>query len=218
MIRRSIRRRALVAIGLAVILTAGLMGSVSAHESREVGDYQLVVGFVNEPAVVDELNGIQLNVSRISGDGEEGEPVPGVDQTLQATIMHGEETQEVELSPVFGQDGSYTADVIPTSTGSYSFQFVGEIEGQEIDETFRSGPETFSDVQARGELEFPASATASAGTSGSDQAAAFGIAGVVAGLLGLLAGGVAYFKVSNTSSGRGAAARRQQTQQNSEQG
>lgn len=207
--RRTIRISAVLA--LVAILVAAFAGTVSAHETREVGDYELTVGFVSEPAIVGELNGIQLNVTRISGGDEESEPVAGVAQTLQAAIIHGDQTREVELRPVFGEDGSYTADVIPTSAGTYAFQFVGEIEGQEVDQTFRSGPDTFSDVESRSDIEFPGGGTAS--TSGSDQAAAFGIAGVVAGLLGLAAGGAAYFKVSNNSPQRTRAQQRRESRQ-----
>lgn len=208
---RTIRFSATLA--LIAILVAAFAGTVSAHETRDVDDYQLTVGFMEEPAYVNELNGIHLSVTR--GSGEDGEPVSGVDQTLRAAIIYGDQTREVDLRPVFGEEGLYTADVIPTSAGSYAFQFVGEIEGQEIDETFRSGPDTFDDVESRAALEFPQESASTARDS--DQAAAFGIAGVVAGLLGMAAGGAAYFKVSNNSPQRSRTTRAQQQRESGQE-
>lgn len=206
------RQNVLVRTGFVAVLVAvlslGLVGTAAAHESREVGDFEFVVGFVNEPAYVNELNGIQLNISQAAAEGEEGEPVLNAHQSLDATILYGEDSIDVELRPVFGEDGAYTAEVIPTETGTYSFQFTGEIEGEQIDETFRGGPDTFSEVEPREELEFPAGDSAS--VDDSDQAAAFGIAGVVAGLLGLGAGAAAYYKVSSNSGQQRRPAQRQQ--------
>lgn len=207
---KSVIRFAGVAV-LLVLLSATFLSSVSAHESREVGDYEFTVGFVNEPAYVEEMNGVQLSISRT---GEDDEPVLNAHESLQVAINYGEETREVELRPVFGEDGEYTADVIPTETGSYSFQFVGDIEGQEIDETFSGGPDTFSEVEPRDELEFPAGGAET--TSDNDQIAAFGIAGVVAGMLGLIAGAAGYYKASNSSPQQRQTTRQRQRQQETE--
>jgi hypothetical protein len=187
--------RRITALALTGLLLAGLAATASAHESREVaGEFNFVVGFTGEPAFVDQMNGLDLRISYLNGDEEE--PVEGAEETLNAEIQFGGESRELELRGVYNQPGHYTADILPTETGTYSFQITGDIDGTEIDETFEGGPDTFSEVAATDELAFPGGSN-SAG-DGSDQAAAFGIAGVVAGLLGLAAGGAAYYKVSNT--------------------
>jgi hypothetical protein len=144
---------------IATVLAATLLALValaspfvaSAHESRDVGDYTFVVGFINEPALQDDTNGIRLSVEM----GEE--PVVGLFDTLRAQVLFGDQSREMTLTPAFGEDGAYEAVVIPTEPGDYTFRFFGQIEGLEVDETFTSSPEGFDPVLALSELEFPGS-------------------------------------------------------------
>lgn len=159
-----------------VSLVAGLVAAsqlaapvAQAHEHRDVGEYSLVVGFLTEPALVGEPNGLDLRVSRHAGDAapsqegehadeeEAGEPVEGLESTLKAEVIvgGGAERMPLELEPRFGQPGAYVAHFIPTRAGDYSFRIYGSIEGMEIDEQFDSGPETFSPVADVAELQFP---------------------------------------------------------------
>jgi hypothetical protein len=39
--------------------------------------------------------------------------------------------------------------------GRYSFHFTGSVNGQKVDETFTSGPQTFDDVEDPTSVEFP---------------------------------------------------------------
>lgn len=151
---------ALVVIaGIAVALPLAAL----AHEQREVADgqYQLVVGFIDEPAFVGEKNGLSLRVTKPgtgtpAAEGEpEGVPVEGLDQTLTAEVIYGDQTMELPLRPAFGDPGHYVSYFFPTAEGDYSFRISGEIEGTAIDETFTSSPEGFDAVQAREPLEFP---------------------------------------------------------------
>ena len=43
----------------------------------------------------------------------------------------------------------------PHDTGQYSFRVTGTIDGEDVDETFTSGPKTFDDVQNPQSVEFP---------------------------------------------------------------
>lgn len=132
----------------------------SAHESREVGDYTFVVGFIDEPAIQGDTNGMFLRVE--TGD----EPVPGLFDTLQAEVLFGDQSREMSLSPASGEHGGgYEAVFIPTEPGDYTFRIFGEIEGLAVDESFTSSPEGFDSVQARSELEFPSSEEGDAGDS-----------------------------------------------------
>jgi hypothetical protein len=45
--------------------------------------------------------------------------------------------------------------VIPVTPGDYAFHVYGTINGENVDETFTPGPETFSSVEDRAALEFP---------------------------------------------------------------
>jgi hypothetical protein len=55
----------------------------------------------------------------------------------------------------FGTPGDYRAFFIPTTPGSYSFHFTGTIKGQKIDQTFKSGPQTFSDIEDPTQVQYP---------------------------------------------------------------
>jgi hypothetical protein len=196
-------KRVIPAAFIAVILLLATISAASAHEHREIGEYELTVGFRTEPALVDEPNGLDLRVQRGHGDG--GTPVEGLQETLQAEISYGGETMPLELRGVFNAPGSYTADLIPTATGTYSFRIFGTIEGMEIDETFTGGPDTFSEVVGKSQISFPAGttdasggATAAEAKDAADTAQTIAIIGLIAGLLGLAAG-IGAFMVARNS-------------------
>src|SRR5690606_24051753 len=130
------------------------------------------------------------------GSGAEAEPVEGLAGSLQAEVIYGGQTMELELRPAFGQPGAYRAEFIPTAEGAYTFHITGSIEGMEIDEQFTSGPETFAEVASRDALTFPNSVDtvgavqeiAENAEDGASTAQLLGIAGLVAGVAGLIAG------------------------------
>ena len=182
-------------IGRVAVLGAGLTmivgtGTVMAHESREVGEHTVVVGFVDEPVFTGQKSGLEFLVSH----GEE--PIEGLEETLAATVTFGDETRDLEISPRFGQPGWYQSVFFPTAAGPYTFHIVGDIEGEPFDEPFTSGPETFSEVQdvtggqfpvqfpATGDIVRDAEAGATAATT-STFALVLGGAGLIAGLVAL---------------------------------
>jgi hypothetical protein len=71
-------------------------------------------------------------------------------------VSFGGDTRRLPLEAVFGQPGSYVANLIPTGVGAYRFRFLGTIEGQPVDELFDSADGDFDSVADAGELEFPA--------------------------------------------------------------
>jgi hypothetical protein len=182
-------------IGRAAVLGATLTMIVSAatvlaHESRDVGDHTIVVGFADEPVFTGQRSGLEFQVTR----GEE--PIEGLEGTLAATVTFGDLTRDLEISPRFGEPGWYQSVFFPTAAGPYTFRIFGEVEGEPFDESFTSGPDTFSEVQdvtgGQFPVQFPptgdivrdAEAGANAGTT-STIALALGGAGLVAGLVAL---------------------------------
>jgi hypothetical protein len=143
----------LVSIVAAVTLTMTFSLAGSAHEHREVADgkYEMTIGFINEPAFVNLQNGLSLRVVTVDGE----KPVEGLVDTLDAEVIYGDQKMSLELEPVFNDPGAYEAVFFPTATGAYTFHISGEIEGVAIDETFESGPETFSEVEPIEPLQFP---------------------------------------------------------------
>ena len=175
-LRASLPLAALVVAAFALLFPF----TATAHENRAVGDYTFVVGFIAEPAIQDDTNGIWLSVTK--GDT----PVTGLADTLQAQVLFGDQSKDMPLVPAFGEDGTYESVFIPTAPGDYTFRFTGTIDGVEVDETFTSSPEGFDSVAARSELEFPVSDDNGASDTGTTR---LGMPLAIGGLTVLVAGG-----------------------------
>lgn len=145
------KRSMICALVLALGLTLGTASLALAHERRAVGKYDFVVGFLNEPAYVNEVNSIDLRVT----NHETTKPVEGLDKTVKVEVLVGGRTLPLNLSARFGQPGAYNAYFLPTKVGSVIFHFTGDIEGQKLDEKFESGPGRFGDVEDTTPLQFP---------------------------------------------------------------
>src|ERR671933_347783 len=115
----------------ALLLILLVPGAALAHERRDVGKLQFVVGWIGEPALQGEPNGIDLRIT----DKASGQPVEGAEKTLKASVAFGGgQPKEFPLRARFGQKGAYTADLIPTRSGTYLFTFSGTINGQNVNE------------------------------------------------------------------------------------
>jgi hypothetical protein len=134
---------------VAVSLTA-LAPAAEAHERRQVGDYTFVVGFLNEPAYLEEANAASVRVTRADGT-----PVEGLQQSLKVEVTSGADSRTFDMTTVFNQPGHYVARFIPTKSGAYTFRFFGTIDGTQVDERFESGPGRFDEVKATEDLQFP---------------------------------------------------------------
>jgi hypothetical protein len=196
-----VRRRArcfLGALVVAVIAPMLLAGPASAHESREVGDYTFVVGWWTEPAFANVPNGPEVTITT----GPKEDPVvEGVE--LEVDVVFGEESITYPMEPafvvgVFGDPGNYNADLFPTRPGTWTFRIYGTVEGQEVDEEFTSGEETFSDIEDPAALAFPAADPNNAQLASrleeeADEAGSartFGVIGVVLGAVALIIAGM----------------------------
>src|SRR5918997_2110482 len=151
---RDMRRFTSFAAMVGIALGFGLLvapSTVEAHESRTIADgrYQIVVGFMNEPVFAGDKSGLEFWVTEISAatpaaNGEaEGAPVEGLDETLQAEVIFGDQAMELPLTAMFDEPGGYGSVFFPMAPGDYTFRIFGMVGNVEIDETFTSGPETF---------------------------------------------------------------------------
>ncbi len=154
MMRRLGWRTALVALTLTAGWAAFAPPPASAHERRVVaGKYAFVVGFLEEPAYVEEGNGVSLVVTDTQNSNR---PVEGVEKTLKVEVTTAGQSKVFDLRTVFNREGGYQAQFIPTKEGSYTFRFFGTIAGTEINEKFESGPGRFDDIQGKAAAQFPA--------------------------------------------------------------
>jgi len=193
--------RAMAAVAATVAMAARVSSGADAHESRTVADgrYEMVVGFLDEPAFAGEPNGLSLRVSAYGAAtpaagadaGTGPSPVEGLDETLTAEVLFGDQAMELVLEASWGDPGHYEAIFFPMEPGDYTFRITGEIEGGSIDESFASSPNGFSPVQDPAPLRFPrdaGEATATAGfLAGGDSAGLAGplLAGAVVGAAGV---------------------------------
>ncbi len=149
-------------IGLGCTLVLASPVAVEAHETRAIGDgqYQIVVGFIDEPVFAGDKSGLEFWVTEVAaatpGAGDEdGTPIEGLAETLQAEVLFADQTLALPLSPIFDEPGGYRSVFFPMEPGDYTFRIYGVIDGTDIDESFTSGPETFGPVEDPAPLQFP---------------------------------------------------------------
>ena len=150
-----------VALFLAVTLFLSFLAfnlpPVLAHEEVVMGDISIVAGWVDEPPLVNQLNGIVLIVTQVSN----GQPVNNALAQADITLQKGGETRPLEFQPS-EEAGTYTATILPTQTGQYTLVMRGTIAGQAID-----GQIEIEDVEDTARFSFPPATTNS--SSGNNQ-------------------------------------------------
>lgn len=148
------RIRAIAAAIAVVVSSFGILSTpAAAHETRMVGPYTFIVGWVNEPAVAGQSNGLDLMVTETAGD----KAVQGLERTLTAEVITGggAKTRRLELEPDADRPGHYTSGFVPTRVGDYTFHISGMAGTTKVDEKFESGPNRFDPVTDIVGLEFP---------------------------------------------------------------
>src|SRR5919204_5140816 len=193
-----------------LLLPAALLAAVTllptgafAHEHRTIanGKYDVTVGWDVEPAYQGQKNAASIRISEAGSNP--AVPVEGAEKTLKVRIRQGGTTREFPLRAVFGQKGYYVADIVPTRDGEYQWTFVGSINGDPVNDTFDTADGKFNKVEPISGLQFPqalpdpAQSTAAAQAAQADAQAArtIGYLGIGVGLLGLLLGGLAAFRL-----------------------
>jgi hypothetical protein len=101
-----------------------------AHETITVGDYEIEVGWVNEPPIVGQQNAIVVNVSDTSGG--DAQPVEDV-SSLTVTVSYGDQSKTLTLQPL-GEDtpGQFVAPILPTVAGQYTVTLGGKLADTDV--------------------------------------------------------------------------------------
>jgi hypothetical protein len=150
-----------VALFLVASLLLSFLGfdlkPVLGHVEVAFGDISIVGGWVNEPPLVSQLNGIVLTITQVSN----GQPVNNALAQLDITLQKGTDTRPLEFQPA-EEPGVYTATVLPAQTGQYAIVMRGTIDGQAID-----GQIEIEDVEDTARFAFPPATTTT--TSGGSQ-------------------------------------------------
>lgn len=121
--------------------------SASAHNECERGDIRVVGGWVSEPPLVGQLNGIELEISRISSN----QTITNALAQLEVTVKKGTLTKSLEFLPA-EEPGAYDAEILPTQTGQYAVVMTGTVAGQAYDCQIE-----IEDVEDTRQIEFPPS-------------------------------------------------------------
>jgi hypothetical protein len=198
------------AAGIALLLALTIVPlSASAHERRTIsnGKYDVVVGWDVEPAYDGQKNGASIRISQAGSDP--AVPVQGAEKTLKVQIRQGASTREFPLRAVFGQQGYYVADILPTRDGDYQWTFVGSIDGNAVNDTFDTADGKFNKVEPTTALQFPQTLPDAAQSTAALQAAqaeaqgarTMAYVGIGVGLLGLLAALAVWFARPRASAG-----------------
>ncbi len=188
--------RVLGAVAFAALFLAP--GTALAHERRTVanGKYDVVVGWDGEPAYVDMKNGAGIRIMDVGTTN----PVSGAEKTLKVQIRQGANTQPFPLRAVFGQNGYYVADILPTRDGEYQWIFTGSINGDAVNETFDTADGKFNKVEPQTALQFPlalpdpaqSASTVQAAQADAASARTLAYVGIAVGFLGVLVGVTAW--------------------------
>jgi len=156
---------------------------VLAHESITVGDYQIEIGWVTEPAIAGQMNAVVVNV--FTGDEE---PVENVSD-LVVSVEYGGQSKILTLQPL-GEDtpGQFVAPILPTIPGQYTVKLGGKLGDTDVSAEVQ--PEA---VEIPDTIQFPR-------VEASSKSSVFGITdwlavlGVILGLAGIGIGWMALRK------------------------
>ena len=119
-----------------------------AHESITIGNYELEIGWLEEPPIAGQQNAVVVTVSERSS----GEALPVDDvSSLEINISYGGQNKVLGFQP-FGDDspGQFIAPILPTVPGEYTIILGGQLGGTGIDAEVR--PE---EVQPADVIQFP---------------------------------------------------------------
>jgi hypothetical protein len=120
---------------LAVLFLVFLVSSFSlafAHKTVTVEQYEIIVGWRDEPPLVSQQNAIVFSITTAEGEGVKS-GVTNAFRDLTATAKSGSVTKTLDiLSDV--KPGHYYAKIIPTKTGTLSVELAGSINGVPVNE------------------------------------------------------------------------------------
>ncbi|MBK9748704.1 MAG: hypothetical protein IPO91_18275 [Chloroflexi bacterium] len=141
-----------ITLFLVALMLVVFSAPVFAHEGRIVGNYEIVFGWRVEPTYVGVFNGPEITIT----NHETEAPRRDAEETLMLTVQFGPQSLPLRLEPVANEPGHYTADLIPTLPGDYTFILTGTLGDLVVNETFTSADGEFSAVEPATDILFPA--------------------------------------------------------------
>lgn len=140
---------------LILLIIPGLIGTAFGHTVDSVGEYRLEIGWMNEPVVSGETNGIELFVSPLE-PGSEAEKqqfkngIVGLYRSLKIQLVYKNEKIMLPLTADHNISGKYYAFVNPTVSGYYQANILGKIGNTTVSLSMHPPK-----VEERSYIEFP---------------------------------------------------------------
>lgn len=140
---------------LLLFLIPGFFGNAFGHTVDSVGDFRLEIGWMNEPVVSGETNGIELFVSplepgKTAVEQEFKNGVSGLEKSLKLQLILQENKITLPLTDDHDIPGKYYAFVNPTVSGFYQANIIGNIENTTVSLSMHPPK-----VDERSYIEFP---------------------------------------------------------------
>ena len=147
---------------LLLLIIPSSIGLAYGHTVDAVGEYRVEIGWMNEPVVSGETNGIEFYVSPLIPCPNISEPikcaesqefqngVEGLKKTVKMKLIYKDESITLPLSPDHNIPGKYYAFVNPTVSGFYQANMLGTIEDTPISLSMHPPK-----VAERSYIEFP---------------------------------------------------------------
>lgn len=120
-------------LALVLLLVLIIPSSIAyGHTVDSVGNYRLEIGWMNEPVVSGETNGIELYVSPLKPkvplkDQKFENGINGLEKELKIQLVYENEKIILPLSADHNVAGKYYAFVDPTKAGYYQANILGKI-------------------------------------------------------------------------------------------
>ncbi len=119
---------------VAFVFIPFIISNAYAHTVDSAGPYRLEIGWINEPAVSQETNGISLFISEYDPavapekqpfDPEKG--IEGLEKDLKLELVFKTEKIILKLLPDHNSPGKYFSLIDPTVPGFYQLNVIGNI-------------------------------------------------------------------------------------------
>jgi len=145
-----------------LLIFPSLFGIAYGHTVDAVGEYRVEIGWMNEPVVSGETNGIEFYVSPLTPCSENLEPIKcaesqefqngieGLKKTVKMQLIYKDESIILPLSPDHDVPGKYYAFINPTVSGFYQANVLGIINETPISLSMHPPK-----VAERSYIEFP---------------------------------------------------------------
>ncbi len=150
---------------VSILLLPIIFENVNAHTIDAIDNkYRIEIGWMNEPVVTGETNGIELYISELTSCPEISKSIkcaesqefkngiPDLEDTLKMQLVYKTDSTTLHLEPDHNIPGKYYAFVDPTVAGYYQANIIGKIHDTIVSLSMHPPK-----VDERAYIEFPES-------------------------------------------------------------